>query len=40
MRIWTDGDKDYGEWHFNKRSGFQKVEDKNGNIWWGEFKDD
>ena len=21
MRIWTDGEKDYGEWHLNKRDG-------------------
>ena len=21
MRIWTDGEKDYGEWHLNKRHG-------------------
>jgi hypothetical protein len=21
MRIWTDGERDYGEWHLNKRHG-------------------
>jgi hypothetical protein len=26
MRIWADGDKDYGEWHLNKLHGCGKVE--------------
>jgi hypothetical protein len=30
IRIWADGDKDYGEWHLNKRNGCGKVELANG----------
>ncbi len=39
MRIRTNGDKDYGEYHLNNRHGCGKVEWANGNSWWGEFKD-
>jgi hypothetical protein len=39
MRIWLDGDKDYGEWHLNKLHGCMKVELADGDSWWGEFKD-
>ena len=39
MRISTNGYKDYGEWHLNKRSGCGKVERANGNSYWGEYKD-
>jgi hypothetical protein len=39
MRIWADGDKDYGEWHLNKRHGSAKVEFASGRIYWGNLKD-
>ncbi len=35
MRIWADGDKDYGEWHLNNRHGCVKVEFASGDSWWG-----
>ena len=40
MRIFTDGYKDYGEWHLNKRHGCGKVEWADGKSYWGDFKDD
>jgi hypothetical protein len=39
MRIWSDGDKDYGEWHLNNRHGCGKVEKASGDSYWGGFKD-
>jgi hypothetical protein len=36
MGIWADGDKDYGEWHLNKRHGCRKGEFASGNTKWGE----
>ena len=39
MRIWADGDKEYGEWHLNKLHGCGKVEFASGVSYWGEFKD-
>jgi hypothetical protein len=39
MRIWTDGERDYGEWHLNKRHGCQKVEWADGGTHWGELKE-
>ncbi len=39
MRIRTNGDTDYGEYHLNNIHGCVKVEFKNGDSWWGEFKD-
>ena len=36
IRIFTDGNKDYGEWHLNKLHGCIKGEDANGNTQWGE----
>jgi hypothetical protein len=40
MRIFTNGYKDYGEYHLNKRHGCGKEEWTNGDSWWGEYKDD
>jgi hypothetical protein len=37
MRIWTNGEKDYGEWHLNKPTGCQKVEHANCDTHWGEL---
>jgi hypothetical protein len=37
MRIRTNGDKDYGEWHLNKPHGCKKVEDADGGTLWGEI---
>jgi hypothetical protein len=37
MRIWTNGEKDYGELHLNKHHGCQKVEYASGNTKWGEL---
>ncbi len=39
IRIFTDGEKDYGEWHLNNRHGCGKVEFASGGSHWGEFKD-
>jgi MORN repeat len=39
MRIWSDGYKEYAEWHLNKPQGCIKMELANGNSYWGEFKD-
>jgi hypothetical protein len=39
IRIWSDGEKDYGEWHLNSIHGCVKVEDASGDSWWGEYKD-
>jgi hypothetical protein len=39
IRIWSNGDKDYGEWHLNNRHGCYKAELSNGNSYWGEYKD-
>jgi hypothetical protein len=39
IRIFTEGYKDYGEWHLNNRHGCAKVEDASGNSYWGEYKD-
>ena len=39
MRIWTDGDKDYGEWHLNKHHGCRIVEFASGETLWGELKE-
>jgi|LauGreDrversion4_2_1035121.scaffolds.fasta_scaffold256736_2 hypothetical protein len=38
MRIKTDGYKDYGQWHLDKRQGLGMAEFPNGNIWCGELK--
>ncbi len=40
IRIWSNGDKDYGEWHLNNRHGCGKVERASGDSYRGEFKDD
>ncbi len=37
--ILQNGDKDYGEWHLNKRHGCVKGESADGGSYWGEFKD-
>ncbi len=39
MRIWSSGNKDYGEWHLNNRHGCTKVEFACGGSWWGDYKD-
>ncbi len=40
IRIFTDGFKDYAEWHLNNIHGVVKVELPDGSSWWGEYKDD
>ena len=37
--IWSNGDKDYAQWHLNNRHGVGKVELADGDSYWGEFKD-
>jgi hypothetical protein len=39
IRIFTNGYKDYGEWHLNNQHGCGKAEWPSGNSYWGEFKD-
>jgi hypothetical protein len=39
MKIFTDGEKDYGEYHLNNRHGCGKEEGADGNSYWGEYKD-
>jgi hypothetical protein len=39
IRIFTNGYKDYGEWHLNKPHGCVKVEGASGKSYWGGFKD-
>jgi hypothetical protein len=39
IRIFTNGYKDYGEWHLNNRHGCGKVEKASGDSYWGGFKD-
>jgi hypothetical protein len=39
IRIWSDGDKYYAEYHLNKLHGCGKVEFANGRRYWGEYKD-
>jgi serine/threonine protein kinase len=37
IRVWSDGDKDYSEWHLNNIHGCNKVEFASGNSYWGGF---
>ena len=39
IRIWSNGEKDYAQWHLDNRHGVGKVEYASGNSHWGEFKD-
>ncbi len=38
IRIWSDGYKDYAQWHLNNRHGVAKVEYASGRSYWGEYK--
>ena len=39
IRIWSNGDKDYAQWHLNNRHGVGKGETASGKSYWGEYKD-
>ena len=39
MRIQTNGNKDYAQWHLNNMCGPGKVEWADGGSYWGEYKD-
>jgi hypothetical protein len=39
ITTYSNGVKDFAEYHLNKRHGCAKVEYANGNSYWGEFKD-
>jgi hypothetical protein len=39
IRIWSDGDKDYAEYHLNNIHGCGKVEYVGVGSYWGEYKD-